>query len=518
MSVPDDPRAARAPEGVQVDEEGVTVVGGDDVALDVSFDGRRIWSFWSHRDTVPARGGRRAAWPSALLPHLDGTAVVRVAVHAQPEALAEQELRFGAGDGRVAIVDRKGRPLGLDNTGKLIATFENRTEATTAPLLDAVEAVLAELAAAGIAAFPAYGTLLGAVRDQRLIGHDSDADLGYVSRYGHPFDVVRESFALQRRLAERFEILRYSGASFKVRVTESDGVARGLDVFGGYLAHGHLHLLGEIRTPFREEWILPLGTCTLEGRTLPAPAEPERLLEATYGPHWRVPDPAFKFETPQSTIKAFNAWFRATRSNRAAWSRAHQQSEDGLEQLQPSDLAQHVLEAEGGAPEQLFDLGAGRGVDALWFARQGSSVTAYDFIPTVANRALRRARKRQWDLEVRALNFQEWRSVLSEGALVARRPGPRVLLANHLLDATGAFGRDAVARFASMALRQGGRCYADFWSSGGRRSDDATLRPVPVAEVIETLERQGAHILHAAERPAEDDDGRRTGRVVARWR
>lgn len=516
MPDPDDPRV-RAPEAVAVDDVGVTVTGGDDVVLDVSFDGRRIWSFWSRRDTVGGRRTRQAAWPEPLRPHLAGTATVRVAVHGQDRALVERDVRFGDAPGRVAIVDRRGRPLGLDNTGKLIATFENRSEATTAPLLDAIESVLEELHAAGIAAFPAYGTLLGAVRDGRLIGHDSDADLGYVSRHSHPFDVVRESFALQRTLAERFEILRYSGASFKVQVIESDGVARGLDVFGGYLAHGNLHLLGEIRTPFRKDWIFPLGTCRLEGRTLPAPAVPERLLEATYGPHWRVPDPAFRFETPQSTIRAFNAWFRATRANRAGWSRVHQ-GDRVPRQLRPSPLAQHVVEAEGGAPPVLAELGAGRGVDALWFARQGSSVTAYDFIPAVAQRAARRAAKRGWDLEVRALNFQEWRSVLSEGALVARRPGPRVLMANHLLDATGRFGRDSVARFASMALRDGGRFYADFWAEGGD-PHRGPMRPVAVEEVVAVLERQGGHILQASLEDAGDevDEGRRNGRVVARW-
>ena len=38
-------------------------------------------------------------------------------------------------------------------------------------------------ATAGVEAFLAYGTLLGAVREGRLLGHDSDADLGYVSRH-----------------------------------------------------------------------------------------------------------------------------------------------------------------------------------------------------------------------------------------------------------------------------------------------------------------------------------------------
>ena len=79
-------------------------------------------------------------------------------------------------------------------------TFDTRSDEHVAPLLDSIEEVLAALAEAGIEAFPAYGTLLGAVREQHLIGHDSDADLGYVSGHGHPYDVIRESFRLQRRL------------------------------------------------------------------------------------------------------------------------------------------------------------------------------------------------------------------------------------------------------------------------------------------------------------------------------
>ena len=80
----------------------------------------------------------------------------------------------------------------------------------------------------------AYGTLLGAVREKRFLGHDSDADLAYVSEFSNPCDVVRESFRLQRVIHERgFRTYRYSGAAFRVDVVEGDGVVRGLDVFGG---------------------------------------------------------------------------------------------------------------------------------------------------------------------------------------------------------------------------------------------------------------------------------------------
>ena len=71
------------------------------------------------------------------------------------------------------------------------------------PLLRAIETVLDAIRSAGIEPFLAYGTLLGAVREQKFLGHDSDADVAYVSASSNPVDVVRESFRLQRAVHDR---------------------------------------------------------------------------------------------------------------------------------------------------------------------------------------------------------------------------------------------------------------------------------------------------------------------------
>ena len=105
--------------------------------------------------------------------------------------------------------------------------------------------------------------------------------------------------------------------------------------------------MGEIGTPFEEEWIFPLGTCTFAGRTLPAPARPEKLLEATYGPNWKVPDPAFHFATPRTTYRRLNGWFRGTRVNRKIWDGRYSQLREKLPARRPSALARHVFEAGG---------------------------------------------------------------------------------------------------------------------------------------------------------------------------
>ena len=261
--------------------------------------------------------------------------------------LYDEEHRFGTGEDRISIVDAQGRPVGIDNDGRLQRTFETRSVAQTAPLLDSVERILDALHEIGIEAFPAYGTLLGAVREGRLLGHDSDADLAYVSRKTVPVDVILESYEIERRLADMgYRIERYSGAGIKVFVEESDGSVRGLDVFGGFYAHGHLMVMGEIRVPLPESAVFPLGTTTLEGRTLPAPADTDAILTATYGAGWRTPDPAFVYETPRTTYLRFNDWFRGTRVNRKDWDRRYLGQRRTNPRRKPPELARWVLERE----------------------------------------------------------------------------------------------------------------------------------------------------------------------------
>src|SRR5687768_15078399 len=223
----------------RVDDSGVHLSAREDTVVDVVFDGRRIWSFWTLRDTHPGHGGRVAEWPPALRRYLDGTTRLSVVEHVSGRVLLDDEIGLGTSTERIAVVDPSGRPLGIDKSNRITTTFDTRDRAQTAPLLDATEQVLSALLEAGVDAFPAYGTLLGAIREQDFIGHDSDVDLGYVSRHTHPLDVIRESYRLQRYLRERgYSIDRYSAAAFKVEVLEADGAVRGLDVFGGYFLHG----------------------------------------------------------------------------------------------------------------------------------------------------------------------------------------------------------------------------------------------------------------------------------------
>jgi SAM-dependent methyltransferase len=504
-----------------VDDRGISLLAVGDRPVDVCLDGRRVWTFWTLRDTEPVAGPwRRAPWPRPLTRHLSGRSRVVVRDSATARVFFDRELSLGDGEGRIEVRNAQGVELGIDKSGKLVPTFAGRSESDIAALLDATEAVIGALQRTGIEPFLAYGTLLGAVREGAVLGHDSDADLGYVSRHSNPVDVSRESFAVQRALArEGWRTSRYSGAAFKVLVTEAD-VTRGLDVFGGFLDHGRLYLMGEIGTAFEEDWIFPLGSCDLGGRPMPVPARPEKLLEATYGPGWKVPDPAFQFATPDRTVRALDDWFRGTQPGIRHWER-HSHIRPGQALRPPSVLAKQAARAARELGADVLDVGAGRGSDSLWLAEQGLAVTAYDYVPRALELARERAQQAGLDLDVRSLNLTEWRSVLAEGARLAHDPRPRVVLARHVLDATSAAGRESFARLCSMALREGGRVFAELQVADEglpeteSPEDPEWLVGQPDAEAVTTLLRRAGATRVEVKRLGRRS--RPTVRLVGEW-
>ena len=454
---------------VRVDDSGIFARSRREVVVDVLFDDRRVFSFWLRRDGQPADGGHLFAWPRAIRAHLDGRTEMTMVEPATGTELYRGDVRLGKGDGRIAVVNRDGAPLALDKSMKKVLTFDTRSADHVEPLLDAIADVLATLKEAGLDAFLAYGTLLGAVREQHLIGHDSDADLGYVSQHEYPVDVIRESFQLHRFLvAAGYRVTRYSAAAFKVDVVESDGSVRGLDVFGGFMRDGFLYMMGEIRTPFRREWVFPLGTAVLEGREFPVPAEAERLLAATYGPSWRTPDPAFHFEMPSSTHRRLNGWFRGMRLDRAKWERYYSVPERG--RRGPSALVRQVARRE---PDlgTLIDVGCGRGADVAFMARRGVRSWGLDF----CRRAYRDLEERgRSHLTFQLFNLLEVRHVVAVSAVLARLPGPRVVMARHLVDASG-HGRVTAcgAPGPACCASRGTACT---WSSAPERGPTGTPR------------------------------------------
>jgi SAM-dependent methyltransferase len=246
--------------------------------------------------------------------------------------------------------------------------------------------------------------------------------------------------------------------------------------------------------------LLPLGEVELEGHRLPAPADPPAMLEAAYGPGWRLPDPAFVPDIPRSTVRRVNEWVRSAMTNRKYWYGLYGGSADALP-TGPSPFAKWFAGRE--APgSRVVDLGSGNGRDAVWLARQGHHVRGYDFVPRAASLGQRLARQRGVEVEFHQFNLYDLRHVLTLGGLLAHEPEPVHLYARFLLHAVSDLGVRNVWLLARTGLRRGGRLYLEFVAPDprGRTTQHAfgehSRNPLDPAAVTAQIEGYGGRVEH----------------------
>lgn len=90
----------------------------------------------------------------------------------------------------------------------------------------------------GVQAFVTSGTLLGLIRDGRVIPHDDDFDMAYVSAFSSREDILQERFEIFTFMNSLEHItVKKNGGHFGVSYQDS-GVYAYLDLFTGWVADG----------------------------------------------------------------------------------------------------------------------------------------------------------------------------------------------------------------------------------------------------------------------------------------
>ncbi len=463
-------------DSVTISDEGVLLRDAGREPLVLSFDGRYIWAISPARDGRPRGGGILVAWPPVLRRFLKGQTRVRVTDVPGTRVLVDREVALGGASGpeRIEVVDPQGLPLAVDKAGHLCRAFEATSDGVRSEILAGTRRALEDLRGpCGVEAYLNYGALLGAVRDGAMIAHDSDTDVCYLSRHSSPADIIAESYRIERTMRRLgWTMLRMSGGDIKLLLPLSDGRVCHIDVFVAFKVDGTFYQLGNRSGQLDESVILPVSTITLHGFEFPAPADPEAMLAFIYGPGWRVPDPSFKYADPLPGIRRLDGWLRGFRTDMGRWTEFYQGPLSSQIPRRRSSFADWV-DRHLPRGDAIADLGCGTGRDALWFAKQGRPVRAFEFSRAARNGLRREARRRRRVVDVRMLILNELRTVLLAGAELAR--DPHHLYARQLIGCIDDVARAQLWVLCRMALRSGGWLFLEF----SALTDEALPDPGP---------------------------------------
>jgi SAM-dependent methyltransferase len=494
-------------------QTGAGVVGVDDAGIhlsptfagsgDVYFDGHHAWSFGvGESGAAKFDHGLLVEWPRRMTPWLNGTSIVEV-ISAE-RVMFRDEVVFGDGHGRVRFVDKDGIPVMIDKWGLLQRPFSGRDPKVIEQIVDVTAQILEVMERdCGLLGWMAFGTLLGAAREGKVIGHDSDVDLAYLSEQPTPSEMATELYCVARALRrDGFQVQQKSASFITVVLKSADGGAASVDIYTCFHVGDLLYETATVRAAVPRAAILPLTELEFERRLLPAPADPDRMLTVSYGPRWRVPDPSFKHQPGSQVTERFEGWFGSLMRHRRDWERYLADRHDDIGPG-PSEFAAWVG-ARLSPVDRVVEVGCGSGADALALAERGHEVLGLDYSRHTLLQLERQANRQGWPASFTMMNLYDLRDVLTRGALLARhRSSPQVVYARELLEALDPDGADNFWRFTRMALRAGGRLFLESLSMSRRdckawrvEHGGGRLCPVDPGVVEGDAVRHGGTVTH----------------------
>ena len=388
--------------------------------------------------------------------------------------------RSAATPSALAFRDAHGHPLAVDKAGHLTRVFSETDGDVRRHIAEGTARAIADLRdKVGIDAHVSYGCLLGAVRDGHMIGHDSDADLAYLSRWTHPADVVRESFRMERELRRLgWKVVRMSGRGPEAvppAARRPRGPRRRLRCLP---RRGHLlparraqrtarpvgtdpGLHGDPRGRRARRAGRPGGGARVPLRSRPGASPTRRSARSTPG--------RASAASRAGCAACAPTWSRGTRLYR--YRRA------AIPRRRSSFAEWAETRMERG--RTVADLGSGSGRDSAWFHARGHRVIGFDYSGAALRQTRRRLAKRGVENpDVRALPFNDLRAALLAGAELSREPEPPYLYARGLVGCLDAEARANLWRLCSMSLRRGGALFLEYAATrpGLRGLDPARSR------------------------------------------
>ena len=318
-----------------------------------SFRVRGVWKFLNKRSTVSLQVGEHR------LP-ISGHGMFLTPPKRGQHSMAElRELM------------RTGHVLSQDGRIQLSKKLDTVWQAQVMSLYNQVRAIVSE--AHGLDAFFIYGTLLGAVREGGVIGHDIDFDAAYVSSHTDGNEAARELQQVAYTLIDAGMDVECKKEALHIHDKDDPSVR--IDLFHLFFnEHGVLEFpygVAGTTTFTVADWQGTEEIDFLGGRGL-LPLHAEVLAEYIYGAGWSKPDPGFDWLRDRNP-RSLNGVLPVDWVEEVYWANfyAHTEYVSGSSFFE-------LVNARSDTPATVVDIGCGDGRDSCWFAKSGRRVMGLD--------------------------------------------------------------------------------------------------------------------------------------------
>ena len=318
-----------------------------------NFTLRDIWNYCKERDALSVRAAGRALPITGhgmyLAPPRDGRKDLRA-------------MRAKLSDGHV-----------FDQLGRLALSKSLDTEwqAKVMRIYGRVREIVRETH--GYDVMLMYGSLLGAVREGGIIGHDLDIDVAYVSRHAKGRAAAAELRDIALLLIERGFNVGCQLTALQIR--EASDVVHKIDLF-----HLYFDDAGALKFPFgvagtteipASDW---QGTREIDfcGARALVPINADSLVEHIYGAGWRSPKPGFDWGRDR-TKRDMGGVLPVAYGEEVYWSNFYTRNE-----FDSGSPFFETVNARSDTPATVIDIGCGDGRDALAFGAAGRTVLGLD--------------------------------------------------------------------------------------------------------------------------------------------